>query len=204
MAWTTPHSWRPLEMMGAGAMNSQLRDNLLHLKTRISNAGVPLALLWGNAFSAGQSSGGGGADTQLSGFNVTVPANYLSVPGASLLIDVTWTHGAQNEAKTVKFKVGGGTLISVFTLTLAVSYPMIGRLVITRRTSTTGGLVGLFTLGSHNTAVASAIHTNSALGAVNWATDQIMYWYATTTTATALRLNEVTVTGLGGISGTLV
>jgi len=44
MAWTTPITWIPEQLVSAADLNAQLRDNLLVLKTPIDNNGKIVAL----------------------------------------------------------------------------------------------------------------------------------------------------------------
>ena len=205
MAFTTFRTWVPLEVVTAAMLNEQVRDNGNVLKTYIDNDGSHRTLVKGFAFSSGQGNAGGGADTQLTSYDVTIGADFMSQPGDALEFIGTWTLANTANTKTCKFKIGGGTLVTLFTDTSAVAN-LIGvmRFLIVRRTSSSAALTGFVTIGAANTAVTSHRVINASPGTVDWTASQTLAIYAAGTTANDLRLTDYVVNSLRGLNGATV
>src|SRR3972149_10867450 len=102
MAWTPPRTWVAGELVTASMNNTHIRDNFNLLKPYHDDEGQVKALLKGFAFSAGQSNGGGGGDTQLGSYDVTILSDYLSEPGDMLVVEALFSLAATVNTKTVK------------------------------------------------------------------------------------------------------
>jgi hypothetical protein len=130
-------------------------------------------------YSSGQASASGaGTDDQLTNFDVTIPAGYLSLPGEGLLVEGTYVTAANGNAKLGKIRVGAaGSLITIYTGNgNAIVVPF--RLVIRRRLATTGSMTGIAFVG----AAAAGAPTNyliyNGVTNVDWTTTQTLKVYA--------------------------
>jgi len=204
VSFTTFRTWVPLEVVTAAMLNEQIRDNGNVLKTYIDDDGSHRTLLQGFAFSAGQGNAGGGGDTQLTSYDVTIPASYLSQPGDTLIVEGTFAQSATSEAKTIKLKVGGGTLRTIFTATTGGTTVVITfRVVVTRRTSTTGVMAGFVGYAAHNGAPTWQL-VNATTGTVAWANSQTLAIFASGATAASLFLTDYYVRSGRGLNGVTV
>jgi hypothetical protein len=202
MAWSTPRTWNAGETVTASLMNAHVRDNLNVLKTYIDDDGSHRILVKGFAFSSGQSNNAGGSDTQLTSYDVTIPANLLSQPGDTLIVEGTFTSQSTSEAKTAKLQVGSGTSVTIWTATVGTSVIQF-RMLIRRRTSTTGAITGVAWRGA---AAADPVGyvVNALTGTVDWTASQTLKIYAASATATQLTLADYFVSQARGLTGTTV
>lgn len=205
MAWTTPRTWVALEVVTASIMNTHVRDNLNVLKTQVDNDGSLRTLLKGFAFSSGQGNAGGGGDTQLTSYTVTIPANFLSQPGDALVMEGTLTAAANTNSKVMKVAVNG-VKVTVFTNAQNVANHIVTfRLMIRYRTGSTGSITGYFHYGSANQAASTVWMVNAALGASpDFTASQALDIYLASATANDLKLTDYFVDSQRGLNGVTV
>jgi hypothetical protein len=145
------------------------------------------------AFSSGQSNAGGGGDTELTSYDVYLPANYIGAAGNALVIEGTMSVAANGDAKTVKVQVGSGTAVTVWSSSANVANHVVPfRIVIRRRTSTTGSISSVFWHGvaSGNNADPYMVYTT--IGTVAWTSNQSITLYCAANTVTSVTMNDLT------------
>ena len=104
---------------------------------------------WASAFSAGQGNAAGGADTELTSFTISIPANLLIGDGDCFVIDGLWSLANNANAKTGKLQIGSGTSNTILSNAAAVAgHTVPFRLILKRRTSTTGAVYGIAFVGA--------------------------------------------------------
>ena len=178
MAWQAPKTWLPGEMVTAASLNQHVRDNMNFLKTNVTASGM-LRQAQESAYGY-VSNATGTADTELTGYNLTIPAGALAQAGDAISMEGAWLSNlAGAGTRTSKIVVGGGTLITCFTTTVASSYWCPLRYKIIRRTATTGVLMGHTWIGTNGFMIYTA------LGAVDWTAAQTLKIYAAFSGSTA-------------------
>lgn len=205
MAWTPPRTWIPGETVTASLGNVHWRDNLNLLKTYVDDDGSLRTFLKGFAFSTGQGNAAGGADTQLSSYNVTIPANYLSQPGDGLVIEGKLNVLNNADSKTCKIQVASGTLNAIFNTTGAVANHVVPfRVVLRRRTSTTGSLIGYAHQGAADAGAATVFLVDKTVASVDWTTSQVLKIFASGNTVSDVTLTDYSVENARGLSGVTI
>lgn len=204
MGWTKIKTWVGGSLVGVADLNTYLRDNLLLLKTDVSDAGRWRPGAKHFAYSSGQGNAAGGGDTQLTSYDVTIPANALAKAGDAIVVEGLWLHDGSAGTRTCKISVGSGSLCQMSANPLANGLVAF-RMVIRRRTSTSGSVTGLSYTGSstHGGAV-NLILTNSAFGSVDWTTSQTLKIWAAHSTANACKLTDYRATFVIGLEGAVV
>ena len=206
MAWTPPRTWSPGETVTASLMNAQIRDNENVLKVSIDDDGALRTLLKGFAFSSGQGNGtSAGVDTQLTSYDVTVPAAFLAQPGDALIVEGTFVVGATAGTAIAKLQVASGSLVTLFSTT-AVNTIVPFRMLLRRRTSTTGSLTGISWINAAAAGAPANYLVNSGVTSVDWTISQALKIFAqhSTTTGGVLKLTDYLVDQSRGVSGVTV
>ena len=203
MAWTTPRTWVPAELVTAALLNAHVRDNLNLVKTQMDDEGALKTLLAGFAFSTGDGNDAGSGDTQLSLYDVTIDADFLGQPGDALVIDGTFSISANSGTKTAKMQVASGTLITILSTTGTTNIVPF-RYVLRRRGSTTGSLTGIAWEGAASGGTPTPYMVNSALGSVDWTSSQTLKIFGAATNADDILLTDYTVNQARGVTGTTV
>ncbi len=177
MAWTAPRTWVFQEIVTASLLNTHIKDNFNLLKTHVADVGFSLTAVENFAHSAGQANGTAGVDTQLTSFDVLLPANLLNGPGDLLEIDMLWFHGGTAGTFTAKIQVGSGTLATIYSVTNVNVIPHV-HVLIRRRTSATGSLIGI----AWATAAAGGAPDQrlvlTALSSMDWTIQQTLKVFA--------------------------
>lgn len=189
MGWSTPRTWNPGETVTASLMNAHIRDQLNVLKTKIDDQGILLTELAAFAFSSGQGNAAGGADTQLTSYNVTIPAGFLAQPGDALIIEGAFVTAANANTKTGKLQVDSATLMTILSTT-GSSHVVPFRLALRRRTSTGGSLTGITWQGAADAGNPTPRLTNANPGTLAWGSAQTLKIFAAGTAANDLRLTD--------------
>jgi len=206
MAWNTPRTWSPGETVTAALLNAQIRDNLNLLKTSMDDNGFPLDLVKGFAYSAGQANAAGSGDTQLTSYDVTIPANLLAQPGDCLILEGTLVILANADAaKMFKVQIASGTLVTLMNTNLNVaSHIAPFRYVIRRRTSVVASITGLAWLGAASGAAATAYLVNVGMTTVDFTVAQTLKLFANSATVATVRLTDYHVLAARGALGSVV
>lgn len=171
----TGRTWVDDETADAAKMNT-LRDDIALIKTDIADDGKLLPLLASFVYSSGQSSSGTG-DTQLTSYDVTVPADLLNQAGDMLLIDGTFASNATAGTRTGRLAVDSTKV--AFLSTTAVSSIHQFRLTLRRRTSSTGSLTGATVTVASGGGVATQVYmANVALSSIDWTSSQTLEIWA--------------------------
>lgn len=205
MAWSTPRTWSPGETVTAALLNAHLRDNLNTLKVSVDDNGFPLDLLKGFAFSSGQSNGAGGSDTQLTSYDVTIPANYLAQPGDALVVEGTLVLAADANSKVAKIGIGSATAVTIASTSANVANHRVPfRVVLRRRSSTVVSITGLSFSGVAAGGAPTSYLVNSTFTGLDLTASQTLKFFAASTSAGAVQLTDYTVTRACGASGTTV
>jgi len=203
MAWTTPRTWKPLDMNGASLMNQQVRDNMNFLKTNVDDDGSIRTALKCFAYSAGQGTAAGG-DTEMDDFNVTIPAGYMSVAGDMLEVHGVWLTSATAGTKLVKISLDAVPTMATLLSTTAVSTYFIMDLRIRYRSALVGTINGIWQGSTANiTDLTVAFMQNVGLTAT-WAVAQTLKFYGNTDAADELTLLEFYVNSSRTIIGQLI
>jgi hypothetical protein len=204
MAWSEK-TWVAGELVTHSMMNSFLKANLDLLKTNIDNDGSVRhgikVFAWGGT---GQGNGAGPVDTPLTSYDTTIPAGFLSVAGAALVLEVLWVTSAQAGTKVAKLQLGGGTLATILSTT-AVSTIILMTLILRGRTSTTGSISGLVQGSTANLAALTiAFRANLGLAGLTNGASQLLRFFANATVANELKLAELSVIGSRALQGATV
>ena len=157
------------------------------------------------AFSSGQANLAGGADTQLTSYNVTIPANYLSGAGDGVMVDGTLSVANNANAKTAKLQVASGTTVTIWSSSAAVAGHLVPfRVLIRRRTSTTGSLTGLSYTGAAAAGAPTNYLANAALTSVDWTVSQTLKVYTAGNGAADVTLTDYSVWPIRGLANSTV
>jgi len=203
MAWTTPKTWAYNDLVSAADLNTYLRDNQNLLKTQIDDEGGLMTLLKGFAFSSGQSSSGT-IDTQLTSYNVTIPADFLDQPGDGLLIEGTFVTHSTAGTKTGRMTIDAATKIT-FLVTTGTSDVIPFRLTLRRRTSTTASLTGIAWHGAAAGGSPTPYLCNGSFTGLDFTSSQTLeIWAQTTVAAATLKLSDYMVDQGRGVIGSTV
>jgi hypothetical protein len=192
------------ELVTASLFNAHVRDVTYLLKTNIDDAGAFYTGLQSFGFSAGQGNAGGGGDTQLTSYDVVIPANHMDQPGDCLVVRATLANSGVAGNRTCKMQVGGGTLITLFTVNVVTPSIIYMRIELRRRLVTTGSLQGQTDTGAHLGAIANAIFSAAALGAVDWTVAQTLKVFLAAANANDIFMTDYIVDSLRGTVGALV
>ena len=177
MAWSPPRTWNPGETVTASLMNAHVRDNFNILKTNVDDEGYLRTLLAAFAYGGGGADSGvnanavGGADTELTGYPVVIPANFLDQPGDGLVLEGSFVTSAQAGQKTAKVQVEGSSL-GTFVDTTGVNDIIHFRISLRRRDSTTGALGGISWQDAAAGDTPNAYNVNAAITGVDWTVAQ--------------------------------
>ena len=205
MAWSTPRTWSPGETVTAALLNAHLRDNLNTLKVSVDDNGFPLDLLKGFAFSSGQGNAAGGADTQLTSYDVTIPANYLAQPGDALVVEGTFVLAADANAKVAKLSIASAGVATIVATTANLANHRVPfRVVLRRRTSSVVSMTGLSHFGAAAAGAPTPYLVNTTFTGLDLTAAQTLKVWAASTNAGAVQLTDYTVTRACGASGTTV
>jgi len=161
-------------------------------------------LLKGFGYSAGQANTAGSGDTQLTNYDVVVPP--FGQPGDVLIIEGTLLLLANTDnPKLFKAQLGGGTLVTFVSTALNVANHIAPfRVVLRRRTSTTGSMTGIAWLGAAALGAATPYIINSGITGVDWTIDQTLKVFANSATADTVRLTDYDTLPARGVTGALV
>lgn len=177
---TPPKTWTFEELVGAIEMNLEVRDRFL----------ATLHLQKGFALAAGQGNAGGGADTQLTSYDVTLPANLLNQPGNGLIVEGTFVKGTTVETSTVKLQIASGTTVVIIS-TNGTSDIVPFRMVMRRRLGTTGSITGLSWIGAGGGGGAPTNYlVNAGLSSIDWTVSQTLKIFSASTTAAEMKLTD--------------
>jgi hypothetical protein len=204
MAWNTPRTWSPGETVTAALMNAHLRDNLNVLKTYVDNDGSLRTLLKGFAYSAGQANAAGSGDTQLTSYDVLIPGGHLAQPGDEIVIEGTFAIANTTGTKAAKIKVAGGGLVTILAAGASLAQVVPFRIVVRRRTSTTGSATGIAWVGAASAGAPVNYLVNASLGTVNWAIDQTLAIFAIGAADGDTLLTDYDALSARGVLGSLV
>jgi len=172
MAWTTPRTWTPLETVTAALLNLHLRDNLNLLKTRIADDGTLKTQLFGVAFSVGGANTSTTETDPLPGFTFSLGTNFLT-NGEFLHMRGFASIAANTNTKTIRFRVGSGTAITIWTsATNTANHIGLFDCWMAVRSSTTSAVQGQYFKDATAGATPVAILINQAVTGVNFATSQ--------------------------------
>lgn len=161
---------------------------------------IPLAThrIWGEptlktvAFSVGQGCTSGTVDTDLSSYQVFVPANYLHSAGNAIVCEGVANVLQNGNTKVLKIKVGSATAVTVWTSTANVANHVVPfRIVIRRRAATTGLVTGIVWQGAASAGTPTNYMTSQAAGTVAWASDQLIKIMASGQAADDILLTDV-------------
>lgn len=164
-------------------------------------------LLKGFAFSSGQSgSAVAGVDFQLTSYDVTIPANYLNQPGDSLVVEGTFSLANSANAKLAKLQIASGTANAIFNTSAAVANHVVPfRMVIRRRTSTTGSISGVAYQGAASGGTPTNYMLNANIATVDWTIAQTLKVIVNGATATnEITLTDYSVNAMRGVLGATV
>lgn len=157
------------------------------------------------AFGSGQGNAAGGADTEMTSYDTFIPANYLATAGNAIVIEGNMTVAANTDAKTVKVKVGTGTAVTVWSSNASVANHVVPfRIVIRRRTSTTGSVTSIFEAGVASAGAPTAYMVYTTLGTVAWGSNQVLNLYTAANTINSIVLNDLTTYGIRTQNGAVV
>lgn len=158
------------------------------------------------AFGSGQGNAAGAGDTELTSYDTFIPANYCNAAGNAIVIEGVMTVAANGDAKTVKVKVGSGTLTTLWSSSANVANHVVPfRITIRRRTSTTGSVVSLFYHGvATATDVPNVYMTYATLGTLDWTANQVLNLYSSATTINSVVMNDLTTYGILTQNGAVV
>jgi hypothetical protein len=154
-------------------------------------------------FSAGQANAAGAGDTLLNNYSITIPAGYLS-QGEALVLDGTFSVVNRATARAAKIKVGGGSLVTLFTTSTAATMVIPFRYVIRRRTSATGSITGVAWIDAASGGAPVNYMINAAAGAVDWTAGQTLAIYAVGTNVDDIVLTDYSVYPLRSYQNALV
>jgi hypothetical protein len=168
MAWTAPRTWVALETVTAALMNTHVRDNLLLLKTKVDDDGSLNTQMFGVGFSVGGANTSTTETDPLPGFTFSLPANFLDngeflhMRGFAAIVQNT-------NAKTIRFRCGGGTAITVWTSAASVAgHIALFDCWLDRRTSTTGAVQGVYYKDAAADAQPTPILINAAVASADF------------------------------------
>lgn len=161
-------------------------------------------MLKGFAFGSGQGNAGGGGDTQLTSYDVTIEGGSIPQPGDTLIAEGTWTVVNNGNTKTAKMQIGGGTLVTIATIAAGSAQIVPFRMVIRRRTSTTASITGISWIGAAAAGAPTNYLVNNAVTTVDWTIDQTLKIFAASTTAADLVLTDYSVVLAKGAVGVTV
>lgn len=155
-------------------------------------------------FSTGQGcTTGAGTDDQLTSYDVTIPADFLSGPGEALLVEGVYVLAANANAKVGKIRVGAaGTLVTLYTGT-GNAHHIPFRVLVRRRTSTTGSIGGYSLVGATPTGAPTVYLISAGIATVDWTVSQILRIYANGA-AGDIYLTDYTVTPVRSYQNALV
>lgn len=158
------------------------------------------------AFGTGQGNAAGGADTELTNYDSFIPGGYLATAGNAIVIEGTMTVAANGDTKTVKVKVGGGTITTLWTSAANVANHVVPfRIVITRRTATTGAVWAIFYDGvASGVGVPAPFMTYTTLGTIAWASNQVLNLYLAANTVNSIVMNDLITYGIRTPNGAVV
>ena len=157
------------------------------------------------AFGTGQGNDAGSGDTELTNYNVIIPANYLATPGNALVLEGVLTAAANGNAKALKIQLASaGTKVTVWSSAANVASHMVPfRFVIRRRTATTASIVGIMEAGATTAGAPAAYMTYATMGTAAWASNQTLTLFAVGVDANDVVLNDYMVyavrTGAGAV-----
>ena len=178
---TNPADWTPTQFVEPSDMRTEVRDRFL----------ATLHLQKGFGFSVGQGNAASGGQTQLTNFDVTIPANLLNQPGSGLIVEGLFTLANNTNSKASALQVASGTLRTIFSTASAVSgHAVPFRILIRRRTSTTGIYTGIAWINAANAGNATSRMTNATLITVDWTISQVLKIFASSSGANDLVLND--------------
>ena len=156
-------------------------------------------------YVTGAGNNAGGADTQLAAFDVTLPANYLADSGDSIILSGWLQIAANANAKTLKIKLGGGTLTTIWSSSANVANHVAPfQFVISRDTVNTSYIRGYVMHGAASGGAASNYVVAASLGAVNFAADQTIAIFGSGNGASDVLLSTYMVYAVRGLDGTEV
>jgi hypothetical protein len=155
------------------------------------------------AYSSGQGcTTGAGTDDELTSYRVPIPPGYLNAPGDALLVEGTYVLAANGNAKVGKIRVEAGTLVTLYTGT-GNAHIIPFRVLIRRRTSTTGSMTGITWVGAAAGGAPTNYLVNSAVTVVDWTALQTLYIYANGAAADII-LTDYTVSRVAGYASATV
>ena len=189
---TNPAAWTDAQFVEPSDMTTEVQNRFL----------ATMHLQKGFAFSAGQGNAAGGADTQLTSYDVVIPANLLSQDGNALIVEGYFSSDATSESKTAKLQLGGGDKVTIYSATSA-NQVIPFRMLAIRRSNTAGYLVGITLTGAGHGGSPTNYLVAIVLGTVDWSTDQTLKVFVAGSTADSLKLMDYHVKALKG-DGVLV
>ncbi len=200
MSWTAPRTWVNSEAETASIMNTHIRDNMKVLVDMHNANGFPKTLLKGCAYSGTptanvNANAAGSGQTELPGYRVTIPANYLKQPGDRLYFQGTFATSATNEAARIYLAIDTATKILTYNTTQVSTIPVLCGWF-GYNTQTTGEYRAWQWYGAANYGAPLLAHNGTtALGTIDWATTQYLYVYLMAATALTITLTDWLVGG---------
>lgn len=144
------------------------------------------------AFSVGQGCTSGSVDTDLSSYQVFVPANYLHSAGNAIVCEGVANVLENGNTKVMKIKVGSATAVTVWSSTANVANHVVPfRIIIRRRSSTTGLVTGIVWQGTASAGTPTNYMTSQAAGTVAWTSDQFIKVMASGQAANDILLTDI-------------
>lgn len=160
------------------------------------------------AFGSGQGNAAGGADTELTSYDTFIPGNYLATAGNAIVIEGNMTVAANGDAKTVKVKVGAGgsgsaTIVWSSSANVA-SHVVPFRIVLRRRTATTGSVTSIFEAGAATAGAPTAYMVYTTLSVADWNNNQVLNLFLAANTINSIVMNDLMTYGIQTRNGAVV
>ncbi|KKK91898.1 hypothetical protein LCGC14_2708310, partial [marine sediment metagenome] len=174
--------------------------------TLIAPLGIRGIILASFGFSVGQYSVGS-ADTQLTSYDVTIPANTLTQPGDFIMIEGVFVFATNTNTKTVRHQLDSTTksISAQSAVSLAAHVPRtVTKLIY--RTSTTGAWGGVSWIDASAAAPTAGQGYEHVVGlsGADWTAAQTLKLWAQGGVNDDVRATDFTVTAFAVISGTTV
>lgn len=133
----------------------------------------------GAAIAGTNGNSAGGADTELTGYQISVPDNFLAGPGDALVIEGTLALENNGNAKSMKVSIGGSGALTVFASSAAVAtHRAHFHLILVRRESDTAALEGYTPHGAAQADTATVYVANHLLsGTIDWTIQQDLKFF---------------------------
>jgi hypothetical protein len=208
MAWTAPITWQALDLVDAALQNTHLSANMSLLATQVDTAdgslrrGIKLF-----AFSSGQGNTGTG-DDQLTSYDVTIPAGFLTQPGDAIVVEGHYALAANTNSKQGKitFDTSASPIRTMWTTAANVAAHIVPfYFTVTYRTATTGAITGwsMIDAGSGGAPTRYLFNFGLTLN-TGWTVANVLRIYAVGVADNDVVLRDYSVYQVRGIDGDAV